>query len=95
MTFSRNIDSDRSATSAILAEVANGVEPPKKMPNWLGHKKAAAQLDRLLLYGATMQHLRKHRGAVKEHFRHLRIEHGINVVVQNDVYRMLILPVES
>jgi hypothetical protein len=92
MTFARNKDTDRNTTTRVLADIAGGVDAPKDMPNWLGHKKAAAKLDRDLLYGATMPRLRKHRGAVKEHFRHLKIEHGLSVVVQNDVYRILVLP---
>jgi len=57
--------------------------------NWLGHTtgSGAANIDALLLVGATMDELNRCRGAVGEHLMHLRDEHGLAVSNRDGIYR--------
>jgi hypothetical protein len=59
-------------------------------PNWLGHTRGSARLDKALINGSTMKQLRAIRGSINEHFAHLRIEHGLEVVQVGDVYRITV-----
>jgi hypothetical protein len=88
MTRKRHIDSDRRATNRILQLVAAGQKGELDvMPNWLGHIKGSARLDKALLLGATMDELKAIRGAIHEHFLHLREEHGLEIHKDvNDLY---------
>jgi len=90
MSSQRDKGSDRQRTAALLLEVMNGAEPPAELPNWLGHTEGAACIDAELLWGSTMPRLELCRGAVQEHFRHLRVEHGLTVDDRNDVYRLAV-----
>jgi len=58
--------------------------------NWLGHRldSDAAQLDEMLLKGASMADLKKARGAIHQHIKHLRDKWGIDCVREGEVYRM-------
>lgn len=47
--------------------------------NWLAHTKKAMSLDEALLDGASMAELQQIRGAVREHFLHLNLEHDLPV----------------
>ncbi|MDV5062183.1 hypothetical protein [Vibrio diabolicus] len=58
--------------------------------NWLGRKSGcgAAQIDALLLVGATRAQLETCRGAVDEHIRFLEKECGLTVEVSKEgIYR--------
>ena len=91
MTTKRNIDSDQRATTRILKLVAAGQKGELDMtPNWLGHTRGSNKLDKALLLGATMVELKAIRGAIHEHFNHLRDEHGLEVVRNGDVYRIAV-----
>lgn len=91
MTAKRNIDSDKLETARVLQLIGLGdsndaVDPP----NWLGHTLGSAKLDRALIYGATMKELKAIRGAIDEHFDHLRTEHGLDIHQVGDVYRITV-----
>ncbi len=89
MTTKRQIDSDRRATTRIMQLVAAGQKGELNVtPNWLGHTRGSNRLDKALLLGATMAELKAIRGAIHEHFQHLREEHGLEVVCNGDVYRI-------
>ena len=91
MTTKRNIDSDRRATTRIIKLVANGQKGElDATPNWLGHTRGSNRLDKALINGSTMKQLRAIRGAINEHFAHLRIEHGLEIVSDGDVYRIAV-----
>jgi len=92
MTRKRNIDSDKLETLRVLHLVGRGdnddVSDP---PNWLGHTLGSAKLDRALINGATMKELKAIRGAIDEHFLHLREEHGLEINKDiDDVYRIIV-----
>ena len=89
MTFNRNIDQDRQATTALLTDVSNGGQLPANRPNWLGHRGGNAEIDAALLWGITMEQMQTCRGAVDEHLRHLNVEHGLTVIERNGIYRLL------
>ena len=89
MTFKRNIKQDRQQTAAMLAKVANGARCPVTLPNWLGHRGGNGKIDVELLSGTTKAQMQTHRGAVNQHLRHLRVEHGLTVIERNGVYRLL------
>ena len=91
MTVNRNIESDRRATSRIMELVRHGQKGELDVtPNWLGHTRGSNILDKALLLGATMAELKAIRGAIHEHFKHLREEHGLEVVCNGDVYRITV-----
>ena len=91
MTVNRHIESDRRATSRIMQLVAAGQKGELNVtPNWLGHTRGSNRLDKALLLGATMAELKAIRGAIHEHFQHLREEHGLEVVCNGDVYRITV-----
>ena len=91
MTRKRNIDSDRRATSRILELVRHGQKGELDVtPNWLGHTRGSNRLDKALLLGATMAELKAIRGAIQNHIEHLRIEHGLEVVRNGDMYRITV-----
>lgn len=92
MTRKRNIDSDKLETVRVLQLVGlgatNDVDEP---PNWLGHTLGSAKLDRALINGATMKELKAIRGAINEHFLHLREDHGLEIHKDiDDVYRIVV-----
>jgi hypothetical protein len=91
MTKKRHIDSDQRATTRIIKLVASGQKGElDATPNWLGHTRGSNKLDRALINGATMKELRAIRGAINEHFVHLRVEHGLEIVSDGDVYRIVV-----
>lgn len=92
MTANRNIEADRDKTLQVLKlvnqgelDVLSGIDD-----SWLDHSGDAGQLDRLLAFGATMDKLSATRGAVDDHFYHLRIKHGLMVIEKNGVYRVTV-----
>lgn len=91
MTRKRNIESDKLETVRVLKLLGlsanNDADEP---PNWLGHILGSAKLDRALLNGATMTELKAIRGAIHEHFLHLREEHGLDIHKDGDVYRIVV-----
>ncbi len=89
MTFKRNIKQDRQQTAAMLATVTNGGQCPATLPNWLGHRGGNGKIDVELLSGTTKAQMQTHRGAINQHLRHLRVEHGLTVIERNGVYRLL------
>ena len=89
MTFNRNIDQDRQATTALLTDVSNGGQLPANTPNWLGHRGGNGKIDVELLSGTTKVQMLTHRGAINQHLRHLRVEHGLTIIESNGVYRLL------
>ena len=91
MTKNRHIDSDKRATAHVMQLAASGQKGELDLtPNWLGHTRGSARLDKALVKGATMNELKAIRGAIHEHFDHLRIEHGLNIHKDGDVYRIAI-----
>lgn len=86
MSFKRNLSIDRTVTASLLEKVPHDRLNNK---NWLGHKGGAAYVDAMLLIGATMEQLEEGpRGAIEQHLRHLRVEHGLEVVCEGGVYRL-------
>lgn len=86
MTIDRNLSLDRQATREVLEGrrlTDDGVT------NWLGHRvgSGAAQIDRMLIHGASMQELSAARGAIEEHLRHLREDHGLRVIEANGIWK--------
>ena len=80
MTTKRQIDSDRRATTRIMQLVAAGQKGELNVtPNWLGHTRGSARLDKALIKGATMKELKAIRGAIQQHFDHFRIEYGLDI----------------
>lgn len=87
MTKKRQVDSDKRATVRVMHLAASGQKGELDVtPNWLGHTRGSARLDKALIQGATMKELRAIRGAINEHFVHLRIEHGLEIHKNGDVY---------
>ncbi len=87
MTKKRHIDSDKLATARILQLVSSGQMGELDVtPNWLGHTRGSARLDKALIKGATMEELLAIRDAIDEHLLHLRIEHGLTIKRNGDVY---------
>jgi len=88
MTVNRNKRQDRERTKELIQKP--GTLSPEAGMNWLGHKttSATATLDSMLLRGATMSELKKVRGAVREHIRHLEQEHGLSITTDGDTYRI-------
>jgi hypothetical protein len=85
MSVNRDKSEDLRRTGAVLAggPLQDPADPAK---NWLGHTKGAAEVDRMLLTGATREQMETARGGVDEHLRHLRVEHGLTVVNEGGVY---------
>ena len=92
MTTKRNIHSDKLETIRVLQLVGLGTNTDAdEPPNWLGHTLGSAKLDRALINGATMKELKAIRGAINEHFLHLREEHGLEIHKDvDDVYRIIV-----
>ena len=90
MTINRNIDSDQRATARVMQLAASGQKGELgAIPNWLGHTRGSARLDKALIKGATMKELLAIRKAITQHFDHLRIEHGLAIECDKDVYRIV------
>ena len=91
MTKKRHIDSDKRATARVMQLAASGQKGELDVsPNWLGHTRGSARLDKALIKGATMKELLAIRGAINSHFDHLRIEHGLDIHKDGDVYRIAV-----
>jgi hypothetical protein len=91
MTTKRHIDSDKRATARIMQLFADGQKGELDVsPNWLGHTRGSARLDKALINGATMKEFKAIRGAIQQHFDHLRIEHGLDIHKDGDVYRIAV-----
>jgi hypothetical protein len=92
MTRKRNIESDKFETIRVLQLVGLGAtNDAGEPPNWLGHTLGSAKLDRALINGATMKELKAIRGAINEHFLHLREDHGLEIHKDiDDVYRIVV-----
>lgn len=88
MSINRNTRIDREETIKLIltpnrCEYTGG-------ENWLGHGKrgeGAANVDYMLLDGATMTELQKKRGAIHAHFSHLKNEHGLSVNNNGEIYK--------
>lgn len=90
MTANRNKDTDRLATARVLRLSGQAqLLELETVPNWLGHSAAAAELDKFLILGADMRDLEDIRGAVPEHIAHLRKEHGLTIIEDGDVRRII------
>ena len=92
MTANRNIAADQTETLRILKLINEGnLETlDGEESSWLDHSDAGGQLDRLLAFGVTVPELETTRGAIYQHFRHLKLEHGLIVVERNGVYRITV-----
>lgn len=89
MTRKRDIESDKFQTFRLLQLLSRGINDDSYgSPNWLGHTHGSAKLDKALLNGATMNELLAIRGAINQHFDHLRIEHGLDIDKDGDIYRI-------
>ena len=86
MTINRNTMDDRERTKEQILKP--GSLSPEPGLNWLGHKttSAASTLDTMLLHGATIAEMKKVRGAVESHIRHLECEHGLKITRQSEIY---------
>lgn len=90
MTANRNKDSDRLATERVLRLAGHALAAElNRIPNWLDHRAKTAQLDKALANGATMAELKAIRGAVRHHLDHLRKEHGLTIIEDGDVRRIV------
>ena len=87
MTSNRNHYADQQATNVALAEGPEGPSAQAR-PNWLGHTKGSANIDALLLTGSMVVVMGQHRShkGVRDHIRHLRIEHGLIVNEQQGLF---------
>lgn len=85
MSVNREKALDKANTKA---QIENRTEQTGRT-NWLGHAaaKGTAALDAMLLDGATMEQLLAKRGAVQEHFGHLKKEHDLLVEEVDGKYR--------
>lgn len=83
----RNIPEDQSRTIQIQLQLQQFNALLQAQPNWLGHRGGAAAIDTLLLNGATLEALEFHRGAIQEHLRHLRVEHGLTISEDGGIFR--------
>ena len=73
----RNPENDREATALLIAAVIQGAPMPMEEPNWLGHTKQAAAIDRALILGCDREILQQIRPSEAKHRNHLRSVHGI------------------
>jgi hypothetical protein len=96
VSFNRNVSQDRSATRAVLERRQPIATGPR---NWLGHRvdSGAAKIDEMLMAGATRHEMMSARGAVMEHIRHLREDHGLPIAEAGDTlfFNRLALGVEG
>jgi hypothetical protein len=83
MSIKRDKARDRSTTREVLRETRPLLEGRK---NWLGHTKGAAQIDEMLIKGATKFQMSAARDAVEEHLYHLRTEHGLPLIEAGGVW---------
>ncbi len=90
MTVNRNKDADRARTLLLLERINNGIKIAATATSWLDHTAGAGQIDYELLWGTTVDSMKLHRGAVHEHLRHLKNEHGLKVVKRNGIYRLVV-----
>lgn len=88
MTVNRNKRQDRERTKEQILKP--GTLSPEAGTNWLGHKSmsAASTLDSMLLRGATIAEMKKVRGAVESHIRHLEKEHGLSITKDGDICKI-------
>ena len=87
MSSNRNTYTDQQETNAILQSGNQSSQKVQTRPNWLWHTRGCANIDTVLIQGATVEEMENYRGSVKEHIRHLRVEHGLNIVEVNGVFR--------
>lgn len=80
MSTRRNKQADREATRQIL------LRPQKDTggKSWLDHGGGAGRIDYQLLTGTTLERMRRERGGVGEHLRHLEEEHGLLISRNED-----------
>ncbi len=87
MTFNRDKKQDIKITNEHIQNKENVF---RKNRSWLDHTEGAADIDYDLLQGATLEQMMKSTGrsksSVKNHFQHLKIEHGITISENNGVY---------
>lgn len=83
MSINRDKARDQSATREVLRGTRSLTEGEK---NWLGHTKGAAQIDEMLIEGATKDQMLVARDAVENHLKHLRTEHGLPLVEAGGVW---------
>ncbi len=88
MTVNRNKRQDRERTKEQI--LYPNTLSPEVGSNWLGHRTTskASTLDTMLLNGATMPELKKVRGAINEHLRHLELDHGLSIKINGDIYKI-------
>lgn len=86
MSQNRNVAEDLAATLDVLQ---GSRSPHADRTNWLGHQldSGAAAVDQQLLTGASKQQMGEDRGAIDEHLRHLRTDHGLPLVEADGVWR--------
>jgi hypothetical protein len=87
MSSNRDKVEDLRRTKAVMAG-GSRLDPAEPKKNWLGHTKGSAKIDDMLLVGATRKQLETAResSGVDGHLQHLQREHGLEVVVQGEVY---------
>ena len=83
----RNPEHDRNATAMIVQAVLQGAPVPMEEPNWLGHSKLAAALDRALIHGGSRDTLRQIRRSEASHRAHLLEVHGVQVEEVDGLFR--------
>ncbi len=87
MSRNRDISIDRRYTKKILA----GASPKDfdfKERNWLGHRlgSGAAQIDEMLIRGATADALQSVRPSYLMHLYHLDCDHGLMIRKEKGKY---------
>jgi hypothetical protein len=89
MSKSESQTKDRKITRELLTGKLSRSRTDNPKKNWLGHRhgSGAARIDDLLLSGTTRPQMERCRGAVDQHLRHLREEHGLNVDGVAGIYR--------
>lgn len=86
MSKNRDKPVDQVKTKSLMCDVSANALGKR---NWLGHTQGAAMIDAMLLVGAPREALEVARGAVDEHLRHLRLDHGLEVTDENGMFRFL------
>lgn len=84
MSENRDKDKDRAATLRVLENPGRTdpyLDEGNASKNWLGHFLTAktSQLDEMLIKGAEINDMKRVRGAIVQHIRHLSVEHGLSV----------------
>jgi predicted restriction endonuclease len=79
---------DEEATESIIESYFAGNVNFDKDISWLRHSGGAGAVDFALIKGASMLELSQYRGAVGRHLRHLKKDHGVEIIRVDGKYRI-------